>query len=107
MHAIHFSYFFLNPRQMYRWQTNFYTCYTLGSNDIPVKVQYVSHPSSRELSVLHRISQLTGVLLEEELSTFGPTDHLMRIAPDNEDEVQWTRRALHEYVDKPTIIGSV
>ena len=64
--------------------------------DLPIQVKLIKQLPEKELVVLYRTSQLTGVLLDESLKSFGDTDHLARIVPADQTEVQWTRRTLHE-----------
>lgn len=53
----------------------------------------------KELRVLYRISQLTGVLLEESVSTQGVDTSDLAVLPDcDQEEVQNARRCLHRYI---------
>ena len=47
--------------------------------DLPIQVKLIKQLPQEELGVLYRTSQLTGVLLDESLESFGDTDHLARI----------------------------
>ena len=56
---------------------------------------------TEELRILHSISRLTGVLLERATAYLGvDTRNLAVIPAADQAEVQWTRRTLHEYVNK-------
>ena len=58
----------------------------LGNNRLPEK----------ELRVLYRISQLTGVLLEDDVSLLGmDTSNLTLLPKCDQEEVQYARRCLH------------
>ncbi len=65
-----------------------------------MKVQRARQLPESKLSVLYRISQLTGVLLEDDLISFCATEGFARISLSDQPEVQWARRVLHEYVDQ-------
>lgn len=74
----------------------FYNSVVFEGANIVMKVQRARRLHEKELSVLYRISQLTGVLLEEELVSYCATDGLARVPLSDQREVEWTRRALHE-----------
>ena len=60
----------------------------------------------RELRVLYRISQLTGVLLEEDVITEGvDISNLTVLASCDQIEVQYARRCLHRYIDHNAILN--
>ena len=64
-----------------------------------ITVQQLKRLPDRELTVLYRISQLTGVLLEGATTSLGvDTQDLAIIPAADQAEVQWARRMLHEYV---------
>jgi len=64
-----------------------------------ITVQKLKRLPDRELRVLYRISQLTGVLLEGATTSLGvDTQDLAVIPAADQAEVQWARRMLHEYV---------
>ena len=53
----------------------------------------------KELRVLYRISQLTGVLLEDSVSTQGVDTSNLSVLPScDQEEVQNARRCLHRYI---------
>jgi hypothetical protein len=55
----------------------------------------------KELRVLYRISQLTGVLLEDSVSTQGVDTSSLSVLPDcDQEEVQNARRCLHSYMQE-------
>ena len=58
----------------------------------------------RELRVLYRISQLTGVLLEEDVTSQGvDTSSLTSLPSCDHIELQFARRCLHRWVDIPIL----
>jgi len=64
-----------------------------------ITVQQLKRLPDRELRVLYRISQLTGVLLQGATTSLGvDTQDLAIIPAADQAEVQWARRMLHEYV---------
>jgi len=64
-----------------------------------ITVQQLKRLPDKELRVLYRISQLTGVLLEGATTSLGvDTQDLAVIPAADQAEVQWARRMLHEYV---------
>ena len=64
-----------------------------------ITVQQLKRLPDKELRVLYRISQLTGVLLEGATASLGvDTQDLAVIPAADQAEVQWARRMLHEYV---------
>ena len=61
-----------------------------------LKVRLAQGLLDKELRVLYRISQLTGVLLEESVVSQGlNVGHLTSIPPIDQHEVQAARRSLH------------
>ena len=68
--------------------------------DIPIKANQIRRPSEKELSILYRISHLTGVLLDDSVAALGASKEFVRIPNAAQQEVQWARRTLHEYVTR-------
>jgi len=72
-----------------------------------ITVQQLKRLPDRELRVLYRISQLTGVLLQGATTSLGVDTQDLAIMPAaDQAEVQWARRMLHEYV-KATYLPSL
>ena len=75
----------------------------LSSGDAagPVTAQQLRGLPMKELRILHSISQLTGVQLERAITAYLGVDtrDLAVIPREDQAEVQWTRRTLHEYVN--------
>lgn len=68
------------------------------STDILLKVNQTRTPPEKEVSLLYRISHLTGVLMDESVAALPTSKELVQIPLLDQDEVQWARRTLHEYV---------
>lgn len=61
-----------------------------------LQVRLASHLPEKELRVLYRISQLTGVLLEEDVNTQGVDTSNLAVLPScDQKELQNVRRSLH------------
>ena len=84
---------------------NTFLCKNLSSSQLvdagpSTTVQQLKQLPDKELRVLYRISQLTGVLLERATTSLGiDTQDLAVIPAADQAEVQWARRTLHEYVN--------
>jgi len=64
----------------------------------PIRAQPSEKLPIKELTVLYRISELTGVLMEDDIDSIGISTplKLAKIAKADQEEVQWTQRILHE-----------
>lgn len=78
-----------------RFSTFFHKLLSQG-NRPQLQVRLAHKLLEKELRVLYRIGQLTGVLLEESVVSQGlNVSHLMGIPPFDQREVQAARRSLH------------
>lgn len=80
---------------MHSFQTSFYE---LAVGGAPIRAQPSEKLPIKELTVLYRISELTGVLMEDDIGSIGISTplKLVKIAKADQEEVQWTQRTLHE-----------
>lgn len=80
---------------MHSFQTSFYELAVRGT---PIRAQPTEKLPIKELTVLYRISELTGVLMEDDIDSIGISTplKLAKIAKADQEEVQWTQRTLHE-----------
>ena len=65
---------------------------------MPINVDVVCRGKEEDLRVIHRISNLVGVLLDEKVKSLTGVDisSLRKISSSDRKEAQWARRTLNE-----------
>lgn len=99
------DYELLNESQ-FLYMTEFRSTEIRMSTDILLKVNQTRTPPEKEVSLLYRISHLTGVLMDESVAALPTSKELVQIPLLDQDEVQWARRTLHDFVMEVTSVRS-
>ena len=70
-----------------------------GSPITPIRLQMPAREMSGDIKVVYRISQLIGLIMDENISSLpgADTSRLRKVAGPDQKEAVWTRRVLHKY----------
>lgn len=71
---------------------------TQDTSSIPLQVEAAAKGTSEDLSIIYRISQLTGLIMDEKITSLPGADvqNLRKIALPDRKEARWARRTLHK-----------
>ena len=83
-----------------RYRTSVYEDWarTQETSSVPLLANAVAKRTQEDLQTIYRISQLTGVIMDEKVATLhgAETDNLRKIAMPDRREARWARRTLHK-----------
>ena len=83
-----------------RYRTSVYESWAQSqeTGSIPLLVDAAAKGKPDDLSIIYRISQLAGVVMDDKIASLPGADikSLRKIAPPDRKEAKWARRTLHK-----------